>query len=103
LYISDNLVLSDCYVEYLLCINETCSAVLLCSRFDVALEAGRLVAMKKYLILSVCLGIVFFLNYIGYGLAFWYGSELITNNEITPGNVFTVSFLHNLGMCKEVG
>lgn len=70
----------------------------LCSRFDAALEAGRLLAVKKYLILSTCLGIVFFLNYIGYGLAFWYGSELITNSEITPGSVFTVSFLHNQGI-----
>lgn len=61
-------------------------------RFDAALEAGRLLAMKKYLILSICLGIVFFLNYIGYGLAFWYGSELISNSEITPGSVFTVFF-----------
>jgi ABC-type bacteriocin/lantibiotic exporter with double-glycine peptidase domain len=70
--------------------------VALCSRFDTALEAGRLVAMKKYSVLSVCLGIVFFLNYIGYGLAFWYGAELVTRSEMTPGNVFTVSFLCNL-------
>lgn len=63
----------------------------LCCRFDAALEAGRLLAMKKYLILSICVGMVFFLNYIGYGLAFWYGSELITNSEIAPGSVFTVS------------
>jgi ATP-binding cassette subfamily B (MDR/TAP) protein 1 len=74
----------------------TYSIVVLCSRFDAALEAGRILAMKKYLILSICLGIVFFLNYIGYGLAFWYGSELIANSEITPGSVFTVSFFHNL-------
>ncbi|XP_021940802.1 multidrug resistance protein 1-like [Zootermopsis nevadensis] len=61
-------------------------------RFDTALEAGRILAMKRYFILSVCVGTVFFLNYIGYGLAFWYGSELVTNSEITPGSVFTVFF-----------
>jgi ATP-binding cassette subfamily B (MDR/TAP) protein 1 len=85
-------------VKYLPPVNGTLtySIVALCSRFDAALEAGRILAMKKYLILSICLGIVFFLNYIGYGLAFWYGSELITNSEITPGSVFTVSFLCNL-------
>jgi ABC-type multidrug transport system fused ATPase/permease subunit len=61
-------------------------------RFDTALEAGRLLAMKKYLIMSVCLGIVFFLDYVGYGLAFWFGAELISRSEITPGSVFTVFF-----------
>ena len=64
----------------------------LCSRFDTALEVGRLLAMKKYSVMSICVGIVFFLNYIGYGLAFWYGAELISKSEITPGSVFTVSF-----------
>lgn len=64
----------------------------LCSRFDTALEAGRLLAMKKYFDLSVCAGIVHFLNYIGYGLTFWYGAELTSKSEITPGGVFTVSF-----------
>jgi ATP-binding cassette subfamily B (MDR/TAP) protein 1 len=79
----------------------TQSIVAFCSSFDTALEAGRLLAMKKYFILSICLGIVFFLNYIGYGLAFWYGSELISNSEITPGSVFTVSFLHNCGIINS--
>ena len=64
----------------------------LCSRFDTALEVGRLLAMKKYFIMSVCVGIVFFLNYIGYGIAFWYGAELTYKSEITVGGVFTVSF-----------
>jgi len=66
--------------------------VTLCSRFDTALEVGRLLAMKKYFLMSVCVAIVYFLNYTGYGLAFWYGAELISKSEITPGSVFTVSF-----------
>jgi ABC-type bacteriocin/lantibiotic exporter with double-glycine peptidase domain len=68
--------------------------VALCYRFETALEVGRLLAMKKYHVLSVCIGIVFFLNYIGYGLAFWYGSELVIRSEITPGKVFTVSLFN---------
>jgi hypothetical protein len=70
--------------------------VTLCSRFDSALEVGRLLCMKKYFVMSVCVGIVFFLNYIGYGLAFWYGAELHSKSEITPGSVFTVSFLYSI-------
>ncbi|XP_069683361.1 ATP-dependent translocase ABCB1-like isoform X3 [Periplaneta americana] len=61
-------------------------------RFDAALEVGRRIAMTKYWRMSVCLGIVQILNYVGYGLAFWYGSTLIESNEATPGAVFTVVF-----------
>jgi ABC transporter transmembrane region. len=76
--------------------------VTLCSRYETTLEVGRLLAMKKYFIMSVCVGIVFFLNYIGYGLAFWYGAELTSRNEITPGSVFTVSFLYSIGLLMGI-
>lgn len=82
-------------MEYVLFFCGVCfelAIVTLCSRFDTALEVGRLLAMKKYYVLSSCAGIVFFLNYIGYGLAFWYGAELISRSEITAGSVFTVRF-----------
>jgi hypothetical protein len=69
------------------------NVVTLYFRFDTALEVGRLLAMKKYFVISVCVGILFFINYIGYALAFWYGVQLNSRSEITPGRVFTVSFL----------
>lgn len=50
-------------------------------------------AMKKYYFLSIGLGVVFFVTYASYGLAFWYGSELIGAGVVTPGSVFTVRFL----------
>ena len=66
-------------------------------------------AMKKYYVLSIGLGVVFFVTYASYGLAFWYGSELIGAGVVTPGSVFTVShyfllhlyyFLCNAAACK---
>ena len=80
------------YVVPLWSIHWELKVVALCFRFDTALEVGRLLAMKKYFFMSVCVGIVFFLYYVGYGLAFSYGAELISESEITPNSVFTVSF-----------
>lgn len=60
-------------------------------RYENALEKGRWMAMKKYYCLAVGLGIVFFVTYASYGLAFWYGSQLIGAGVVTPGSVFTVS------------
>lgn len=61
-------------------------------RFEYALEKGRGIAMKKYYCLAVGLGLVFFVTYASYGLAFWYGSQLIGAGVVTPGSVFTVFF-----------
>ncbi|XP_026274262.1 ATP-dependent translocase ABCB1-like isoform X2 [Frankliniella occidentalis] len=62
------------------------------NRYEKALEKGRWMAMKKYYVLSVGLGVVFFVTYASYGLAFWYGAELIGAGVVTPGSVFTVFF-----------
>ncbi|XP_034242655.1 ATP-dependent translocase ABCB1-like isoform X2 [Thrips palmi] len=61
-------------------------------RYENALEKGRWMAMKKYYYLAVGLGVVFFVTYASYGLAFWYGSQLIGAGVVTPGSVFTVFF-----------
>ncbi|XP_063233028.1 ATP-dependent translocase ABCB1-like isoform X2 [Bacillus rossius redtenbacheri] len=61
-------------------------------RYKEALEKGLWLAMKKYYVLSVGIGGVFFVTYGAYGLAFWYGAELVGNGTSTPGSVFTVFF-----------
>ena len=61
-------------------------------RYEVALEAGRVEAMKKYRGLAMAVGFSFFTTYVSYGLAFWYSSYLISNDEATPGSVFCVFF-----------
>ncbi|XP_060852924.1 ATP-dependent translocase ABCB1-like isoform X2 [Rhopalosiphum padi] len=62
------------------------------SRYVAALKKGRNIATKRYRVFSIGLGIVFMLMYIGYGIAFYYGSYLISIGEATPGTVFTVFF-----------
>ncbi|GLH02052.1 Multidrug resistance protein homolog 65 [Gryllus bimaculatus] len=60
--------------------------------YENGLDEGRKLAMKKYYILAVGIGLVFFVTYGAYGLAFWYGSQMIGTGEATPGSVFTVFF-----------
>lgn len=58
--------------------------------------------MKKYYVFSLLLGSVFVIMYSAYGIAFWYGSNLIVNEISSPGTIFTVFYLkmnrllHNL-------
>ncbi|XP_046678663.1 ATP-dependent translocase ABCB1-like isoform X2 [Homalodisca vitripennis] len=61
-------------------------------RFEKALEVGLKLAMHKYIVLAWGLVIVFFLMYAQYGLAFYYGANLIEEGYCTPGSVFTVFF-----------
>ncbi|XP_075237871.1 ATP-dependent translocase ABCB1-like [Lycorma delicatula] len=61
-------------------------------RYHVALEEGKKIAMKKYYIIAFGIGAVFFIMYASFGLAFWFGAELIGAGVSTPGSVFTVFF-----------
>jgi len=46
--------------------------------------------MKKYHVFSILLGSVFVIMYSTYGIAFWYGSNLIVDGISSPGSIFTV-------------
>ncbi|XP_025418287.1 multidrug resistance protein 1-like [Sipha flava] len=61
-------------------------------RYELAIEEGRKLAMKKYFIFAILLGSVFVIMYTAYGIAFWYGSNLIVEGISTPGSIFTVFF-----------
>ncbi|XP_008178172.1 multidrug resistance protein 1A isoform X2 [Acyrthosiphon pisum] len=62
------------------------------SQYVAALRKGRNIATNRYRVFSVGLGTVFMLMYIGYGVAFYYGANLVSIGEATPGTVFTVFF-----------
>jgi hypothetical protein len=51
--------------------------------------------MKKYFIFAILLGSVFVIMYTAYGIAFWYGSNLIVEGISTPGSIFTVNSYYN--------
>lgn len=61
-----------------------------CYRYESALDEGRKLAMKKYYVLAMLLSAVFIVLYSAYGLAFWYGSNLIVEGFSSPGSIFTV-------------
>lgn len=60
-------------------------------RYELAVEEGQKLALKKYYIFAILLGSVFFIMYSGYGIAFWYGSNLIVEGISSPGSIFTVN------------
>ncbi|KAL5240368.1 hypothetical protein ACI65C_007778 [Semiaphis heraclei] len=62
------------------------------SRYIAALKRGRNIATNRYRVFSIGLGTVFMMMYIGYGVAFYYGANLVSIGEATPGTVFTVFF-----------
>lgn len=61
-------------------------------KYELAVEEGRKLAMKKYYLFSILLGSVFVIMYSAYGIAFWYGSNLIVDGISSPGSIFTVFF-----------
>ncbi|XP_016663132.1 multidrug resistance protein 1A isoform X2 [Acyrthosiphon pisum] len=61
-------------------------------KYELAIEEGRKLVMKKYYLFSILLGSVFVIMYSAYGIAFWYGSNLIVDGISSPGNIFTVFF-----------
>ncbi|KAK9501451.1 hypothetical protein O3M35_012171 [Rhynocoris fuscipes] len=61
-------------------------------RYEIAVEEGRKLVMKRYYILAVIIFFIFFIIYASYALAFWYGASLIGEGVSTPGSVFAVFF-----------
>ncbi|XP_022176201.1 multidrug resistance protein 1B-like isoform X3 [Myzus persicae] len=61
-------------------------------RYEMAIDKGRKLAMKKYYVFSILLGSIFVIMYSAYGIAFWYGSNLIVDGISSPGSIFTVFF-----------
>ncbi|XP_050546689.1 ATP-dependent translocase ABCB1-like [Daktulosphaira vitifoliae] len=62
------------------------------ARYKAALKEGRTLAIHRYRQFSCGLGSLFLMTYVGYGIAFYYGANLVKIGEATPGIVFTVFF-----------
>jgi len=53
---------------------------------------GLKLALRKYHVLAIGIALVFFTMYASYALAFWYGCQLLFDELLTPGDIFTVLF-----------
>ncbi|KAF0561604.1 multidrug resistance protein MDR [Gigaspora margarita] len=60
--------------------------------YDAYLADARKEGLKKSLSNGFALGAMFFGIYTAYALAFWFGSTLIINHELTPGQVTSAFF-----------
>ncbi|CAG8655675.1 10437_t:CDS:2, partial [Cetraspora pellucida] len=65
--------------------------------YDGFLSDAKKEGLKKSWVIGISLGIMFFVVYSTYALAFWFGSTLILNSEITSGKVSIVFFAIVIG------
>ena len=61
-------------------------------RYNVNLLQAKAVGIKKGVTTGISLGTVFLIMFSTYGLAFWYGSELIFAGEMDLGTMLTTFF-----------
>jgi len=60
-------------------------------RYHKNLEDAKNVGIRKAITVNIAMGFTFFMIYMSYALAFWYGSTLILAGEYDVGILLTVS------------
>lgn len=66
-------------------------------RYQKNLEDAKNVGIKKAITVNIAMGFMFFMIYMSYALAFWYGSTLILAKEYDAGMLLTVFFAVLIG------
>ncbi|XP_060756248.1 ATP-binding cassette, sub-family B (MDR/TAP), member 4 [Neoarius graeffei] len=66
-------------------------------RYEKNLENAKNCGIKKALTVNIAVGFTYFMIYISYSLAFWYGSTLIFSGEYDIGTLLTVFFAVVIG------
>ena len=61
-------------------------------RYNKLLDKAALVGIRSGRFNGVGMGLAMLIMFCTYGLAFWYGSELLRDGEIDPGDITTVFF-----------
>ncbi|CAG8447136.1 15414_t:CDS:2 [Acaulospora colombiana] len=64
----------------------------ICDLYEVHLRKSNIEGRKRAIVQSTALGTIFLFIYCTYSLAFWFGSKLIIDDELTPGEVVNVFF-----------
>ncbi|KAF0442740.1 P-loop containing nucleoside triphosphate hydrolase protein [Gigaspora margarita] len=65
--------------------------------YNTYLRDARREGIRKQILNSSGVGILFFFVYCTYSVGFWYGSTLLLKNEVTPGKVVNVFFAVIIG------
>ncbi|XP_056308710.1 ATP-dependent translocase ABCB1-like [Danio aesculapii] len=66
-------------------------------RYHKNLEDAKNVGVRKAITVNIAMGFTFFMIYMSYALAFWYGSTLILAGEYTIGMLLTIFFAVLIG------
>ncbi|CAG8492585.1 15641_t:CDS:2 [Acaulospora morrowiae] len=65
--------------------------------YESHLKSAKVEGRKRAILSGTTLGAIFFIIYCTYSLAFWFGSRLIIDKELTPGKVVNVFFAVLIG------
>ncbi|KAK2176084.1 hypothetical protein NP493_686g01047 [Ridgeia piscesae] len=63
-----------------------------CDRYRANLIEAKKFGIRMGIISAIGIGLIFFIMFCAYALAFWYGSKLVREGEMTAGNMITVFF-----------
>ncbi|XP_033097909.1 ATP-dependent translocase ABCB1-like [Anneissia japonica] len=66
-------------------------------RYSKELVAAKNVGVKKGLTTALGIGLFMLILFCSYGLAFWYGPKMVSEDKIDPGEVLTVFFCVMIG------
>ena len=66
-----------------------------CARYSVNLVEARDFGIKKGFVNGGSMGLIFFIMFGSYALAFWYGTQLFLEENYSPGDILVVSVTSN--------
>ncbi|XP_070561508.1 ATP-dependent translocase ABCB1-like isoform X2 [Ptychodera flava] len=68
-----------------------------CERYEHELETAKTLGIRKSFTTGVSMGVTMLVIFSAYALAFWYGPTLVSDGELTGGEVLTVFFCVMIG------
>ncbi len=77
--------------HHIFCIKDNKLLFSVLQRYHKNLEDAKNVGIRKAITVNIAMGFTFFMIYMSYALAFWYGSTLILAEEYNAGILLTVS------------
>ena len=61
------------------------------SRYNGRLDGAKMVGIKKGLVTGIAAGFIWVLIFGAFGLAFWYGTQMVIDDKATGGDILQVT------------
>ncbi|KAI1720374.1 ABC transporter transmembrane region domain-containing protein [Ditylenchus destructor] len=69
-------------------------------RYEKLLKVGRVIGIRKAIVIAFFQGLYLFILFASMGIAFWYGTTLVLDGSISPGTVFGVFWAVLIGAMR---